>query len=90
MKTCFFFFFFCWQIDVVKHDFALEWMKDFVVFEKAVNEDKSYHANLSRSLSMALDEFYQDIITVGFSAVTGEGFEAFLNAVDAAVVEYET
>jgi hypothetical protein len=39
---------------------------------------------------MALDEFYQDITTVGFSAVTGEGFEAFLKAVDAAVVEYET
>ncbi|EFX70417.1 hypothetical protein DAPPUDRAFT_217322 [Daphnia pulex] len=78
------------KIDVVSHKFALEWMKDFEMFEEAVERDKSHHANLSRSLSLTLDEFYKDITTVGFSAVTGEGFEEFLAAVDAAVVEYET
>lgn len=74
----------------MSHKFALEWMKDFEMFEEAVERDKSHHANLSRSLSLTLDEFYKDITTVGFSAVTGEGFEEFLAAVDAAVVEYET
>nr|SVE70453.1 EOG090X072H [Daphnia similis]SVE71077.1 EOG090X072H [Daphnia similis]SVE71708.1 EOG090X072H [Daphnia similis]SVE72338.1 EOG090X072H [Daphnia similis] len=78
------------KIDVVKHDYALEWMTDFDSFELALSSDSSYNANLSRSLSLTLDEFYKDLTTVGFSAVTGEGFDEFLAAVDAAVVEYET
>ncbi|XP_057378504.1 GPN-loop GTPase 1-like [Daphnia carinata] len=78
------------KIDVVKHDYALEWMTDFDAFELALSSDSSYNANLSRSLSLTLDEFYKDLTTVGFSAVTGEGFDEFLAAVDSAVVEYET
>nr|SVE88667.1 EOG090X072H [Daphnia sinensis]SVE89292.1 EOG090X072H [Daphnia sinensis]SVE89911.1 EOG090X072H [Daphnia sinensis]SVE90540.1 EOG090X072H [Daphnia sinensis]SVE91168.1 EOG090X072H [Daphnia sinensis] len=78
------------KIDVVKHNYALEWMTDFDAFELALSSDSSYNANLSRSLSLTLDEFYKDLTTVGFSAVTGEGFDEFLAAVDAAVVEYET
>lgn len=78
------------QIDVVRHDYALEWMKDFDSFESALSSDSSYNANLSRSLSLTLDEFYKDLTAVGFSAVTGEGIDEFLTAVDAAVVEYET
>ena len=39
---------------------------------------------------MTLDEFYKDLTAVGFSAVTGEGFDELLTAIDAAVVEYET
>ncbi|KAK4012961.1 GPN-loop GTPase 1 isoform X1 [Daphnia magna] len=78
------------KIDVVKHDYALEWMTDFDAFELALSSDSSYNANLSRSLSLTLDEFYKDLTTVGFSAVTGEGFDEFLAAVDAAVIEYET
>nr|SVE73586.1 EOG090X072H [Daphnia atkinsoni] len=78
------------KIDVVKHDYAMEWMKDFDAFELALSSDSSYNANLSRSLSLTLDEFYKDLTAVGFSAVTGEGFDEFLAAVDAAVIEYET
>lgn len=68
----------------------MEWMRDFDAFELALSSDSSYNANLSRSLSLTLDEFYKDLTAVGFSAVTGEGFDEFLAAVDAAVVEYET
>nr|SVE75154.1 EOG090X072H [Daphnia dolichocephala] len=78
------------KIDVVRHDYAMEWMTDFDAFELALSSDSSYNANLSRSLSLTLDEFYKDLTAVGFSAVTGEGFDEFLAAVDAAVVEYET
>nr|SVE74212.1 EOG090X072H [Daphnia barbata] len=78
------------KIDVVKHDYAMEWMTDFDAFELALSSDSSYNANLSRSLSLTLDEFYKDLTAVGFSAVTGEGFDEFLAAVDAAVLEYET
>ena len=74
----------------MKHDYALEWMRDFDAFEAALSNDSSYNANLSRSLSLTLDEFYKDLTAVGFSAVTGEGFDEFLSAIDAAVVEYET
>lgn len=65
-------------------------MKDFEAFDSALSSESSYNANLSRSLSLTLDEFYKDLTAVGFSAHTGEGFDEFLAAVDAAVIEYET
>lgn len=74
----------------MKHDYALEWMRDFDMFESALSSDSSYNANLSRSLSLTLDEFYKDLTAIGFSAATGEGFDEFLAAVDAAVIDYET
>lgn len=64
-------------------------MQDFEVFEAALNTDSSYNANLARSLSLTLDEFYQDLKTVGVSSVTGEGLDEFLLAVEAAALEYE-
>ena len=41
-------------------------------------------------MSLVLDEFYQNLRTVGVSSMTGAGFEEFLKAVDNAVVEFET
>lgn len=64
-------------------------MSDFEAFEKALENHNSYNSNLARSLSLQLDEFYQDIKTVGVSSVTGEGFDDFFAAIDAAVLEYE-
>ena len=77
------------QIDIVRHDYAMEWMTDFDAFEEALASHSSYNSNLARSLSLQLDEFYEDIKAVGVSSVTGEGFPDFFNAVDAAVLEYE-
>ena len=78
------------QIDIVRHDYAVEWMQDFEAFELALNACETYNANLARSLSLTLDEFYKDLKTVGVSAVTGEGFDDFLAAVQDAAVEFET
>ena len=64
-------------------------MNDSDAFEEAIANQSSYSANLARSLSLELDEFYKDLKTVGFSAVTGEGSDDFLTAVDSAVLEYE-
>jgi len=64
-------------------------MNDSDAFEEAIANQSSYSANLARSLSLELDVFYKDLKTVGFSAVTGEGFDDFLTAVDSAVLEYE-
>jgi GPN-loop GTPase len=74
----------------VSHDYAIEWMHDFETFQAALSNDESYNSNLSRSLSLTLDEFYKDLTTIGVSAATGEGFDEFLAAVDAAAVQYET
>ena len=73
----------CWpqvfnKVDVVRHEFALEWMADFETYSAALEQDASYAATLSRSLSLVLDEFYQGIRHAGVSALTGEGMDEFM------------
>ena len=40
------------KIDVVRHEFAVEWMKDYETFNEALQRDTTYAATLSRSLSL--------------------------------------
>lgn len=49
------------KIDVVRHDFALEWMADCEKFEEATLEDETFMSSLTRSMGMLLEEFYQNI-----------------------------
>ena len=51
--------------------------------------ETSYVSNLAQSMSLALDEFYSNLNSVGVSAMTGEGLDEFLVAVDRAKLEYE-
>ncbi|KAF3456379.1 hypothetical protein FNV43_RR01029 [Rhamnella rubrinervis] len=76
------------KIDVAQHQFALEWMEDFEAFQAAVSSDHSYMASLSQSLSLALDEFYKNLRSVGVSAVSGAGMDAFFKAIGASAEEY--
>jgi hypothetical protein len=68
--------------------FAVQWMHDFEAFQAAVENDSSYSANLSRSLCLVLDEFYNNLRTVGVSAVTGEGMSGFFQAVEEGAEDY--
>ncbi|KAL5782103.1 hypothetical protein ACOSP7_007132 [Xanthoceras sorbifolium] len=76
------------KTDVAQHEFALEWMQDFEAFQAAANSDNTYSASLTQSLSIALEEFYRNLRSVGVSAVSGAGMDAFFKAVEASADEY--
>ncbi|KAF5793994.1 putative GPN-loop GTPase, P-loop containing nucleoside triphosphate hydrolase [Helianthus annuus] len=76
------------KTDVIQHQFALEWMEDFEVFRAALESDNSYPSTLTRSLSLALEEFYKNLRVVGVSAVSGFGMVAFYKAIQASADEY--
>lgn len=77
------------KVDVVRHEYALEWMHSYEAFSAALDADPNYSASLSRSLSLVLEEFYENLGTVGVSAFTGEGMSDFFTAVDRCVEDYK-
>ncbi|NXX49299.1 GPN1 GTPase, partial [Tricholaema leucomelas] len=77
------------KTDIIDHSFAVEWMQDFETFQDALNQETSYVSNLTRSMSLVLDEFYSSLKVVGVSAVLGTGLDDFFVQLAKAVDEYE-
>ncbi|KAF2368119.1 GPN-loop GTPase [Trinorchestia longiramus] len=77
------------KIDITDCKFAFEWMQDFEVFQDVVAEESSFSSNLTRSLSLVLEEFYCNIKACGVSSFTGEGMPQLVEKLAEGVVEYE-
>ena len=60
------------------------------VFDEAVRAGKNYMATFTHSMGLMLQEFYENLNTVGVSAVTGAGMENYFATVSKAAYEYET
>ena len=67
-------------------------MHDFEKFHEAIDEEQaespSYVNDLTRSMSLVLDDFYAELTAVDFSAITGDGCESLLAAISKCNEEY--
>jgi len=77
------------KIDILDWNFAKDWMTNFESFQEELSRDESYSANLTRSLSLAIEEFYNNITACGVSAHTGKGFDELEQKIREAAVEFE-
>merc|ERR1719210_902558 len=78
------------KIDVMPHSFLQEWMQDFEKIGEALTRETSYVACLARSMSLAMEEFYRNIRSVGVSAFTGQGCADFEAAISQAAEEFHS
>jgi GPN-loop GTPase len=76
------------KIDVVSHEFCMEWMRDNESFQQALDdtaETSGFYGSLTRSLSLVLEEFYTNFGNAcGVSAYTGDGIDEFWTTVQKA------
>jgi hypothetical protein len=88
------------QCDIVAGTQLQTWMTDFEAFQEALQNETTYMSDLTRSMSLVLDEFYSTlnvcycvrahtcVQSVQVSALTGLGCDEFLVAVDRARKQY--
>lgn len=88
------------KTDVKDESEAVEWMRDFEVFQEALRKEEEeeaesgtggsgYMGSLLNSMSLVLEEFYNNLSVVGVSSMTGAGVDDFFTAVELKRVEFE-
>jgi GTPase SAR1 family protein len=77
------------KTDVKQPTEAIDWMRDFESFQAAVRaeeeeerEGSGYMGSLLNSMSLVLEEFYNQLSVVGVSSMTGDGVDDFFDAVE--------
>lgn len=85
------------KTDVKSEEQAVEWMRDFESFQAAVREEEQqeregsgYMGSMLNSMSLVLEEFYNQLSVVGVSAMTGDGIDAFFESIEAKRQEFES
>eukprot|EP00485_Elphidium_margaritaceum_P004446 CAMPEP_0202700758 /NCGR_PEP_ID=MMETSP1385-20130828/13929_1 /ASSEMBLY_ACC=CAM_ASM_000861 /TAXON_ID=933848 /ORGANISM="Elphidium margaritaceum" /LENGTH=323 /DNA_ID=CAMNT_0049358019 /DNA_START=31 /DNA_END=1002 /DNA_ORIENTATION=- len=78
------------KIDVQSHAFAVRWMHNLDDFHEAMKRHQTYQSTLVNALGTVLDAFYQNIQTVGVSAVTGQGTHALFEQIEKCRQQYWT
>jgi GTPase SAR1 family protein len=76
------------KCDVTSAKDAIGWMKDFKKLHEALQEESSYAASLAKSMSLAMQEFYQGLRTLGLSAFSDDGMDGFEEALEACRDEF--
>ncbi|EMD45660.1 XPA-binding protein, putative [Entamoeba histolytica KU27] len=69
------------KTDVIPCTKLNQWMDDYDNYLDALNETESYASDLQRSLCLALDDFYKNILHCGVSSKTGEGVDKLLECI---------
>ncbi|ALC48153.1 CG3704 [Drosophila busckii] len=77
------------KIDLKDCGFIQDWMTDFEVYQDALEQEQSFVNNLTRTMSLTLDTFYENLVTCGVSAKTGVGYAKLLQHMLDCVAEYE-
>ncbi|ORY77813.1 hypothetical protein BCR37DRAFT_350667 [Protomyces lactucae-debilis] len=86
------------KTDMHACDEQIEWMRDFETFQLALKREEErgetqgsgYMNSLMNSMSLVLEEFYNHLDVVGVSSLTGEGFDAYVEAMERKREQYET
>lgn len=84
------------KTDVKDESEAVDWMRDFESFQAAVRQEEEeeregsgYMGSLLNSMSLVLEEFYNQLSVVGVSSMTGDGVDDFFMAVEGKRQEFE-
>ncbi|KAK8196533.1 hypothetical protein M8818_006698 [Zalaria obscura] len=89
------------KTDVKSETEAVEWMRDFEAFQAALQREEEeemdgggdggsgYMGSLLNSMSLVLEEFYNNLSVVGVSSMTGAGTDEFFEKVEEKRQEFE-
>eukprot|EP00792_Barthelona_sp_PAP020_P007172 TRINITY_DN3120_c0_g10_i1.p1 TRINITY_DN3120_c0_g10~~TRINITY_DN3120_c0_g10_i1.p1 ORF type:complete len:322 (+),score=91.43 TRINITY_DN3120_c0_g10_i1:74-967(+) len=70
------------KCDIQDGGFIRDYLTDYDTLHEAFDNEQSYMASLSRSMALALEEFYTTLPFVECSAKTGEGMIEFFDELD--------